>query len=80
MLTKDIYGKTLSDSFNTAISSYAQKVKPRVRIQWLDSRHVDNLTVTTNSANVAGDRSSSYYFSPQNSMSGNDRQGFTWGV
>jgi len=80
MLTKDIYGKTLSDSFNTAISAYAQKVKPRVKIQWLDSRHVDNLTVTTNSANVAGDRSSSYYFSPQNSMSGNDRQGFTWGV
>ena len=80
MLTKDIYGKTLSTSFNTAISSYAQKVKPRVHIQWLDSRHIDNLTVTTNSANVAGDRSSSYYFSPQNSMSGNDRQGFTWGV
>lgn len=80
MLTKDIYGKTLSTSFNTAINAYAQKVKPRVRIQWLDSRHVDNLTVTTNSANVAGDRSSSYYFSPQNSMSGNDRQGFTWAV
>lgn len=80
MLTKDIYGKTLSTSFNTAISAYAQKVKPRIHIQWLDSRHVDNLTVTTNSANVAGDRSSSYYFSPQNSMSGNDRQGFTWGV
>jgi hypothetical protein len=80
MLTKDIYGKTLSDSFNTAISSYAQKVKPRVKIQWLDSRHIDNLTITTNSANVAGDRTSSYYFSPQNSMSGNDRQGFTWGV
>jgi hypothetical protein len=80
MLTKDIYGKTLSNSFNSAISAYAQKVKPRIHIQWLDSRHVDNLTVTTNSTPVSGDRTLSYYFSPENSMSGNDRQGFTWGV
>ena len=80
MLTKDIYGKTFSNSFNSAINAYAQKVKPRVHIQWLDSRHVDNLTVTTNSTSVSGERTLSYYFSPENAMSGNDRQGFTWAV
>ena len=80
MLTKDIYGKTFSNSFNSAINAYAQKVKPRIYIQWLDSRHIDNLTVTTNSVAVSGERTSSYYFSPENAMNGNDRQGFTWAV
>lgn len=80
MLTKDIYGKTLSNSFNSAINALAQKVKPRIHIQWLDSRHIDNLTVTTNSTPTSGDRTLSYYFSPENSMSGLDRQSFTWAV
>lgn len=40
MLTKDIYGKKLSNSFNSAISSYAQFVKPKITIKLLDSRHL----------------------------------------
>ncbi len=81
MQTIDIYGKTLSDSFNTAISAYAQKVKPKVIIDLLDSRHLDSLTVTTNSphaSNAKGD--SGYYFSPQQAVNGVERQSFTWAV
>jgi hypothetical protein len=48
MITKDIYGKNLSNTFTSAIDAYAQKVKPKIVITFLDSRHVDNLTVTTN--------------------------------
>jgi hypothetical protein len=48
MLTKDIYGKDLSDSFDAAIDAYAQKIKPKVVVTLLDSRHIDNLVVTTN--------------------------------
>jgi len=81
MISSDIYGKTLSNTFTSAITSYAQKVKPKIVIQWLDSRHVDSLTATTNSShasNSVGDLG--YYFSPIDGMSGKDRQSFTWGV
>ena len=81
MQTIDIYGKTLSNSFNSAINSYAQKVKPKIVIDLLDSRHLDNLTITTNSShasNAKGD--SGYFFSPQQAVNGIERQSFTWGV
>lgn len=80
MLTKDIYGKTFSNSFNSAINAYAQKIKPKVVIQWLDSRHVDNLTANTNSSHSSTVGELGYYFSPVSAMSGNERQGYTWGV
>lgn len=81
MQTLDIYGKTLSNSFNSAISAYAQKVKPKIVIDLLDSRHIDNLIATTNSphtSNLKGD--SGYYFSPQQCINGIERQSFTWAV
>ena len=81
MQTLDIYGKTLSDNFNSAIGAYAQKVKPKVTIQFLDSRHVDNLTVTTNdphSNTSKGERG--YFFDPKQAMNGLERQSYTWAV
>ena len=81
MLTTDIYGKTLSTSFNSAIVSYAQKVKPRVVIDWLDSRHVDNLTVTTNDPHSNTSKGAiGYYFSKDQVINGIERQTFSWGV
>ena len=48
MITVDQYNKTLSSDFNNAINAKAQKVKPKIIVTWLDSRHLDNLVVTTN--------------------------------
>lgn len=81
MQTVDIYGKTLSDNFNTATSAYAQKVKPRIIIDLLDGRHVDNLTVTTNDPHSNTSQSSfGYYFDPKQAMNGIERQSYTWAV
>jgi hypothetical protein len=81
MITTDIYGKTLSDSFNSKIASSAQYIKPKVLINWLDSRHTTGLTVTTNSyhaSNAAGDIG--YYFNQNQVSNGIQRQSYTWGV
>lgn len=81
MLTTDQYGKTLSSDFNNAIVAKAQKVKPKVIVTWLDSRHLDNLTVTTNSSH--GNTSYpeiGFYFSPSEAFNGIERQSFTWAV
>ena len=92
MITQDIYGKPLSDSFQTATNSYAQKVKPKVVITFLDSRHVDNLVVTSNDSYTSNSRGtlaqqmagtsmlSGYFFTPQQSMNGTPRQGFPWAI
>ena len=92
MLTKDINGKTLSSSFQSSIDAYAQKVKPKVVITFLDSRHIDNLTVTTNDSymsNTKGTRPeqlagnsmlSGYFFTPEQTMNGLQRQAFTWAI
>jgi hypothetical protein len=81
MLTTDIYGKTLSNSFNTAITSYAQKVKPRIIIDFLDLRHLDNLSVTTNDPHSNTAKGSiGYYFSKDQVGNGLERQTFTWAV
>jgi hypothetical protein len=92
MLTKDIYGKNLSTSFSSAIDAFAQKVKPRVVMTFLDSRHVDNLTVTTNDPHVNTAKGTyaqqmagitcgvGYFFDPKQSMNGFERQAFTWAV
>lgn len=51
MLTKDIYGKTLSSDFNSAIESYSQFVKPKITVKLLDSRHLEINGSITNSDN-----------------------------
>ena len=81
MLTSGLYGKTLSTSFNSAISSAAQKIKPKIVIKWLDSRHLDNLVVTTNDApaNTAYP-SMGFFFTPEEAFNGINRQSFTWAV
>ena len=81
MLTSGLYGKEFSNSFNSAIAAPAQKIKPKVIIKWLDSRHLDNLVVTTNDApaNTAYP-SRGFFFPVSEAFNGIKRQSFTWGV
>lgn len=81
MLSVDQYGKNLSSDFNTAIAAKAQKIKPKVVVTWLDSRHLDNLVVTTNSqhANLSYPNLG-FYFSQSQAVNGVERQSYTWGV
>jgi len=81
MLVTDQYGKTLSSDFNSAISAKAQKIKPKVIVTWLDSRHLDNLSVTTNSSHANSSYPNiGFYFSPSEAFNGIERQSFTWAV
>jgi hypothetical protein len=92
MITQDIYGKPLSQAFQTATNSYAQKVKPKVVVTLLDSRHVDNLVVTSNDSYPSNSRGtlasqmagnsmlSGYFFTPSQSMNGIPRQAFPWAI
>lgn len=81
MLTSGLYGKELSSSFNSAITAPAQKIKPKVIIKWLDSRHLDNLVVTTNDAPATNSYPSRGFFFPASeAFNGIRRQSFTWAV
>jgi hypothetical protein len=92
MLIKDIYGKTLSSSFQTAINAYSQKVKPKVVITFLDSRHIDNLTIATNDSyattskgtrdeQLAGNSMlAGYFFTPTQAINGIQRETFPWAI
>jgi len=81
MLVNDIYGKQLSNVFNSKIVSASQRIKPKVLIDWLDSRHITGLTVTTNSAHANSSIGNiGYYFAPQQAVNGIERQSYTWGV
>jgi hypothetical protein len=81
MLTSGLYGKDLSTSFNSAIVAPAQKIKPKIIIKWLDSRHIDNLVITTNDAPVSNAYPSKGFFFPaKEAMNGINRQSFTWAV
>jgi len=81
MLTSGLYGKEFSTSFNSAIVAPAQKIKPRVIIKWLDSRHLDNLVVTTNDAPANTSYPTRGFFFPvTEAFNGIKRQSFTWGV
>ncbi len=81
MLTSGMYGKDLSNSFNTAITSPAQRIKPKIIIKWLDSRHVDNLVITTNDAPASNAYPGRGFFFPaKEAMNGIKRQSFTWAV
>jgi len=81
MLTSGLYGKEFSTSFNSAIVAPAQKIKPKIIIKWLDSRHLDNLVVTTNDApaNTAYP-TRGFFFPVAEAFNGIKRQSFTWAV
>lgn len=82
MLTKDIYGKTLSNYFNSAVNSYAQFVKPKITINLLESKHLTLSNTITNtdsySSNSEGTRG--YFFSEKQMINGYERETFTWAV
>lgn len=81
MITVDQYNKELSSNFNSAIAAKAQKIKPKVIVTWLDSRHLDNLTVTTNDPHANSTYpNTGFYFSSTEAANGNERQSFTWAV
>lgn len=82
MLTKDIYGKTLSNNFSNATVAYAQFVKPKITINLLDSRHLDLDGAITNSDSYANTAQGSrgYFFSTNQLINGYERQSFTWAV
>lgn len=81
MLTKDIYNNTLTSTFTSKTSAASQRLKPKVVIDWMDSRHLTNLTASTtdaHSSNSQGD--SGYFFAPKQAVNGIERQSYTWGV
>jgi hypothetical protein len=81
MITVDQYNTTLSSNFNNAIVAKAQKIKPKVIVTWLDSRHLDNLVVTTNDPHANNSYPNiGFYFSQSEVANGNERQSFTWAV
>jgi len=81
MITTDIYGKELSNTFTSKLSSSSQRIKPKVLVNWLDSRHTSNLSITTNDAHAnTAQGDIGYYFSPAQAGNGVERQSFTWGV
>ena len=41
MLIKGLYNKPISNTFIEKTTSIAQRIKPIVIIDWLDSRHVE---------------------------------------
>ena len=81
MLKNDIYGKPLSNDFNSAISSYSQVVKPKITIDLLDSRHVENLVITNSDDHTINSKGSiGYYFTNNQLMNGYERESFTWAI
>jgi hypothetical protein len=81
MIEKDIYGKHLTDFFQQQLESSSQYIKPKILIDFLDSRHLKNKVITindTHSSVAQGDLG--YYFSTDELFKGNDRQSYTWAV
>ena len=78
MQTIDINGKTLSNSFQSALTSYSQFVKPRVIVDLQDARHLSNVSITTNSDNSSNDLG--VYFNKQQVLDGIFYETFAWGV
>lgn len=81
MLTTDYYGKTISSDFNSATLAKGQKVKPKIIVNWLDSRHLSNLVVTTNDTySNTSYPNRGFYYGPSEAFNGIERQSFTWAV
>jgi len=83
LLNKDIYNNTLTDTFIAKTTSVSQKLKPRVIVNWLESKNLQNLTVSVDSNNQhssTDDGELGSYFQPKQMVNGYDRQSFTWAV
>ena len=81
MIINNIYGKQLSSDFNSKIVASSQRIKPKILIDWLDSRHSTSLSVSTDdphSNTAAGDIG--YYFTPKQLANGIERESYTWAV
>ena len=83
MITSDIYGKTFSETFDQKISSPAQFIKPKVLVNWIESKHTTGLSTSINSEHQHASTSVGslgYYFTAEQMMNGFERQSYTWGV
>lgn len=81
MLTKDIYDNTLSSTFTSKTASASQRLKPKVVIDWMDSRHLTNLTAATTDPHANTTQGELGYFcSPKQAVNGIERQSYTWGI
>lgn len=83
MITSDSYGKPFSTTFNNKIVSAAQFIKPKVLINWIESKHTTGLSTSVNpehthSSSDIGDLG--YYFTAEQAMNGFERESFTWAV
>ena len=87
MQSKDIYGKTLSNEFQSAIKQVAQYVKPRVIVDLIDmSKSLFTSSIvypTTDSTQLykSSDYNMSntgYYFNYQMALNGKDYESFNW--
>jgi len=83
MIASDIYGKTFSETFDQKISSPAQFIKPKVLVNWVESKHTTGLSTSINtehrhSSTAVG--SLGYYFTAEQMMNGFERQSYAWGV
>jgi len=83
MITTDIYGNTLTNTFTSKTTSASQRLKPKVMVDWLQSKNCTSLSYTVDSNNAhssTNQGSLGYYFSPEQAMNGHERQSFTWAV
>lgn len=81
MITKNIFNDNLSTKFYTSLDSPSQYIKPKILIDFLDSRHCLNKSIITNDNHVNTNQGDlGYYFSPDQIFNGNRRQSFTWAV
>ena len=83
MITSDIYGNTLTNTFDSKIISASQRLKPKVIADWLTSKNCTTLSISVDannqhSSNSQGDLG--YFFAPEQAMNGYERQSFTWAV
>jgi hypothetical protein len=81
MIAKDINNNTLSSTFNSKTTSAAQRLKPKVVIDWMDSRHLTTLTASTDDPHANTTQGEiGYFFAPKQAVNGIERQSYTWGV
>ena len=87
MITTDIYGKTFSSTFDSKIVSASQRIKPKIVVNWLESRNLTNLTASVDVPNQHSSSGSTdlggdigYYFTADQAANGFERQSFTWAV
>ena len=89
MITTSVDGSVLSTAFNNAIDDLVLSQKARVRIDWLDSRHlektvgsdIESVAATTNDAHASAVKGLlGHFFAPVQAANGWERQGYLWGV